>query len=211
MPQLKEQFKAFEKRLPPLSAEEVDKYEEYFSVLRSWNEQMALVSKKSIDLSFATHFCDSLFISDFGKRFLKGDQVYDLGSGAGFPGLIFAIRNPGLQVRLYEKLLKKQNFLTAVVGQLKLKNVEVQGTMPEKKHGGLLLARAVMPPPELFKFLSNRMSEGAVLVVNIGSQAEEPKAPATFKKLEETRYTLPLECGDRRAIAYRFVSRGTKN
>ncbi|NBX76034.1 MAG: hypothetical protein EBQ92_05725 [Proteobacteria bacterium] len=206
---LKEQFKSFQWILPVLSAGEAEKYDEYFSVLRSWNERMALVSKKSIDLSFATHFCDSLFISDFGRRFLKGNQVYDLGSGAGFPGLVFAIRNPEIQVRVYEKLSKKQNFLGAVVGQLKLENVEVMGAMPEEKHSGLILARAVMPPPELFRFLLNRMADGAVLVVNIGSQAEEPAPPKNFKKLDEVRYTLPLDCGDRRAIAYQFVSRGT--
>jgi 16S rRNA (guanine527-N7)-methyltransferase len=206
---LKEQFKSFQGSLPALTASEVEKYEEYFSVLRSWNEKMALVSKKSIDLSFANHFCDSLFISGFGKKFLQGNQVYDLGSGAGFPGLVFAIRNPEIHIRLYEKLLKKQTFLGAVVGQLKLENVEVTGSMPEEKHGGLILARAVMPPPELFQFLSTRMSEGAVLIVNIGSQAEEPTPPKRFKKLEEVRYTLPLDCGSRRAIAYQFVSRGT--
>lgn len=206
---LKELFKNSKETLPKVNSAEVEKYEEYFSVLSSWNERMALVSKKSIDLSFATHFCDSLFISDFGKKFLKSRRVYDLGSGAGFPGLVFAIRNPELQVRLYEKLLKKQTFLTAVVGQLNLQNIEVRGAMPEEKHEGLILARAVMPPPDLFKFLSNKMSDGAVLVVNIGSQAEEPQPPAKFKKLEEIRYTLPLGCGDRRAIAYQFVSRGT--
>ncbi|MFM8270440.1 MAG: 16S rRNA (guanine(527)-N(7))-methyltransferase RsmG [Pseudomonadota bacterium] len=206
---LKDQFKEFGNGLPAVSPTEVEKYEDYFSILRSWNERMALVSKKSIDLSFATHFCDSLFISDFGKKFVKGNKVYDLGSGAGFPGLVFAIRNPELQICLYEKLLKKQTFLGAVAGQLQLKNVEIQGSMPEQKHGGLILARAVMPPAELFQFMLKRMADGAVLVVNIGSQAEEPKAPNKFKKLEELKYTLPLDCGDRRAIAYQFVPRET--
>jgi len=206
---LKEQFNSFQEFLPALTDHEIKKYDEYFSILRSWNEKMALVSKKSIELSFATHFCDSVFISDFGKKFLKGNQIYDLGSGAGFPGLVFAIRNPDIKVRLYEKLLKKQTFLGAVVGQLKLQNVEVRGAMPEEKHQGLLFARAVMPPPELFKFLSTRMSDGSILIVNIGSQAEEPTPPKHFQKLEETRYTLPLDCGSRKAIAYKFVPRGT--
>lgn len=171
---------------------------------------MALVSKKTIGLSFGNHFVDSLFISDFGKKYLVGNQVYDLGSGAGFPGLVFAIRNPEVKICLYEKLLKKQTFLGAVVSQLGLTNVEIKGAMPEQKHGGLIFARAVMPPSELFPFLSRRLSEGAVLIVNIGSQSEAPQAPKNFKPLEEIRYSLPLECGDRRAIAYKFVPRETK-
>ena len=209
MSQLQEQFNIFKDSIPPVSPREQEKYDEYFSILKNWNETMALVSKKSIDLSFANHFVDSLFISDFGKRFLKGNRVYDLGSGAGFPGLVFSIRNPKIRVKLYEKLLKKQNFPSAVVGQLKLENVEIRGSMPEEKHEGLILARAVMPPPELFPFLEKRMAKSSVLIVNLGSQAEEPNPPKAFLKKEEIRYALPLDCGDRRAIAYEYVPRET--
>ncbi|NDG27289.1 MAG: hypothetical protein EB120_08960, partial [Proteobacteria bacterium] len=68
---MKELFKNYQAALPPVSPEEVELYERYFSVLKSWNENLALVSKKSIDLSFANHFVDSIFISDFAKKFLK--------------------------------------------------------------------------------------------------------------------------------------------
>ena len=207
---MKELFKKYQETIPPVSLEQIEKLNQYFSILESWNEKMALVSKKTIGLSFGNHFVDSLFISDFGKKYLVGNQVYDLGSGAGFPGIVFAIRNPEVKICLYEKLLKKQAFLGAVVSQLGLTNVEIKGAMPEQKHGGLIFARAVMPPPELFPFLSRRLSGGAVLIVNIGSQSEAPQAPKNFKPLEEIRYSLPLECGDRRAIAYKFVPRETK-
>lgn len=207
---LMEHFKASAEQIPPVSDREVGLYEKFFQILLDWNQRMALVSKKSIELSFATHFVDSLFISDFGRTFLKGNTVYDLGSGAGFPGLVFAIRNPEARVVLYEKLLKKQTFLNAVVNQLELKNVSVQGAMLDRQHEGLILARAVMPPVELFPFLLPRMKEGSVLVVNIGGQTEKPEAPKGFELLQEKTYPLPLDCGSRRALAYKIVSRETK-
>ncbi|NBV51499.1 hypothetical protein EBR78_09830 [bacterium] len=207
---LMDHFKTFAAQIPSVSDREIGLYENFFQILVDWNQRMALVSKKSIELSFANHFVDSLFISDFGRMFLDGDTVFDLGSGAGFPGLVFAIRNPEVRVALYEKLLKKQTFLNAVVSQLQLKNVSVQGAMPERQHNGLVLARAVMPPDELFPFLHPRMSEGAVLVVNIGGQTEKPEAPKGFQLLKEKTYPLPLECGSRRALAYKIVSRETK-
>jgi 16S rRNA (guanine527-N7)-methyltransferase len=206
---VKELFRAHRNQVPIVSEEEIEKLERYFAILKSWNERMALVSKKTIDLSFGNHFVDSLYISDLGKKYLAGKKAYDLGSGAGFPGLVFAIRNPEITVRLYEKLSKKQSFLSAVVNQLELKNVEIHGAMPEEKHEGLVFARAVMPPDELFPFLAKRLKNKAVLIVNIGSQAEPPKTPSAFKLIEEIRYSLPLNCGDRRAIAYQFVPRET--
>lgn len=205
-----ELFEKYKASLPLVTAEEVSLYNRHFLILKSWNERMALVSKKSIELSFANHFADSLFISDFAKKFLREGQVYDLGTGAGFPGIVFGARYPEIKVRLYEKLLKKQTFLAAVLNDLKLKNIELQGAMPEIRHEGVLLARAVMPPVELFPFVAKRMKAGSVIIVNIGSSAEVPLAPREFQRLEEFRYSLPLDCGDRKAIAFEFVPRETK-
>jgi 16S rRNA (guanine(527)-N(7))-methyltransferase RsmG len=205
-----ELFEKYKASLPPVTTEEVSLYNRHFLILKNWNERMALVSKKSIELSFANHFADSLFISDFAKKFLRGGRVYDLGTGAGFPGIIFGARYPEIKVRLYEKLLKKQTFLAAVINELNLKNIELQGAMPEERHEGVLLARAVMPPAELFPFVAKRLKAGAVIIVNIGSSTDVPLAPKEFKLLEEIRYSLPLDCGDRKAVAFEFVPRETK-
>lgn len=207
---MKELFERYATQIPEVSPQEQSAYEKYFEILENWNQRMALVSKKTIGLSFANHFVDSLFISDFAKQFYQSGEIYDLGSGAGFPGLVFAIRNPDLRITLYEKLLKKQTFLTAVIQGLSSENVKVEGAMPEKLHRGVVLARAVMPPPELFTYLKKRMARDSFLIVNIGSQTPEPEAPPEFLKAGEIVYELPLECGKRRAISYQFVPRETK-
>jgi 16S rRNA (guanine527-N7)-methyltransferase len=136
-------------------------------------------------------------------------EVHDLGSGAGFPGIIFAIRYPERRVVLYEKLLKKQSFLSAVVTQLGLRNVTLQGAMPEEPFQGLFLARAVFPRPDLFKFLRKRLRPGSQLIVNSGGSTEVEAAPAGFLLEKKEVYTLPEDAGPRRVESFLYVPRGT--
>lgn len=170
---------------------------------------MALVSKKSIDKSFATHYADSILISDFAEKYRKGRVVYDLGTGAGFPGIIYAIRYPEAKVKVYERSLKKQTFLSAVLATLNLENIELGGEFPNKKMPGLFLARAVLPPSELFKFMSKRMADGSTLIINVGGQSEEIKSPPQFVRKSHEIYELPLDSGSRRVESFDYVPRGT--
>ena len=202
---MKAQFKEFASQIPDVRKDEVELYERYLEVLREWNEKMNLVSKNSLEKAFASHFVDSIAIAEFGKTFAEGREVSDLGSGAGFPGLIYAIRYPNEPITLYEKIQKKQAFLAAVVERLDLKNVRLQGPFPDRKVEGLFLARAVMKRAELFTFFSERLTLGSRLITNLGGQTEATPAPRQFSLLQHSRYTLPLDCGDRQIEAYEFV------
>ena len=198
---MQEQFLKFKDSLPAVSERELSLYCRHFELLKEWNEKIALVSRKSIDKSFENHYADSLFISDFAHRYFRpGEPVSDLGTGAGFPGVIFAIRYPDAKVTLYEKLQKKRLFLEAVLADLKLPNLKLDSAMPERQFAGMVLARAVMPPPELFPFLQPRLAKGTRLILNLGSQSPDPELPAWLKKITEHRYTLPLDAGPRRLL-----------
>jgi 16S rRNA (guanine527-N7)-methyltransferase len=179
-------------------------------MLRAWNERMNLVSRNSFGMAFENHYADSVFIADFAKRFQEGRPFFDLGSGAGFPGLIFAIRYPGEPITLYEKSLKKQGFLSAVVAQLGLSHARIEGGLERGKLQGIFLARAVMQRPELFAFFARHLKPGARICVNLGGKTEATPAPAEFRRLAETQYTLPKGAGNRRLEIYEFVPRGTK-
>jgi len=206
-------FKTHAERIPSLartSAREIELYETHFSILKSWNERMALVSKKSIDKSFASHYVDSIFISDFAEKLRNGRTVYDLGTGAGFPGIVYAIRYPSAKIEIFERSLKKQTFLSAALAALNLPNINLGGEFPSQRRSGVFLGRAVLPPPELFKYMSKRMSEGSTLVVNVGGSSEPIKAPPHFTKTGEQLYELPMECGPRRVESFYYVPRGTK-
>ena len=210
---LAEQFAQFGDLAPKIGIKrknELELLERHFVLLKEWNERIGLVSRKSIDKSAISHYLDSINIVDFSERWRGSDQVLELGSGAGFPGAIYAIRYPGAQVRLYEKMLKKQSFLTAMSTQLALENVSVAGDFPSKISRSLIVARAVLPPTDLFEFMAKRMETGCKLMVNLGGKSEPVKTPKEFSLLSQIKYELPGDSGNRIAMCFEYVPRETK-
>jgi len=197
-------FEQYQAQIPNCRPEEIAAYEKHFSLLLAWNQKMNLVSRKSIDKAFGAHYVDSLFIADFARRFYEEKEVVDVGTGAGFPGFIFAIRFPDILIEAFEKSLKKQTFLSAVQASLPLPNLRVFERLEDQPRAGLFLARAVFPPEELFRYMRRHMGQGSILIANFGGQTEPVKAPARFTLLDQARYALPQDCGQRRVEAYRY-------
>lgn len=202
----KEKFTEHAALLPPVTPEEVEKYDQYFTLLKEWNEKINLVSRKSIDTSFAYHYADSLWIAEHSHKYLANRTYKDVGTGAGFPGLVFAIRYPQAKVRLYEKLAKRRLFLEDVIQKLELKNTALFGALPDGKHSDLFTARAVFPVEELLPFMKRHMNMGGRLVVTLGSQKEIPEPPRSFKLLESATYELPEGAGNRKIAIFEFCS-----
>lgn len=184
-------------------------YQKHFALLLDWNTRMALVSRKSIDKSFENHYADSIYISEFAHGYYSKGTVFDLGSGAGFPGALFGIRYPKIDVALFERVRKKNLFLNEIVAKLELSNVEVRGEWTNQRLAGLFLARAVTPRPELFQFFKERVSPGSIIIINSGSETELTPPPDDFKLLKTDRYSLPRDAGSRQIEAFERVPRGT--
>ena len=87
-----------------------------------YNEKFNLISKSTIKTIWERHILDSAQLVKFIK-FNDGLSVSDLGTGAGFPGIIIAIynRNPKFHVKLYEKSKVKTKFLKFVCDKLNIK------------------------------------------------------------------------------------------
>jgi 16S rRNA (guanine527-N7)-methyltransferase len=109
-------------------------------------------------------------------------DVCDLGSGAGLPGLVLAIRRPDLQVTLVEPLLRRTAFLDEVVGRLGLPNVEVVRARAEDLHGrrefSAVTSRAVAPLPRLLDWSMPLVREGGAMLAMKGSSAADEVASA---------------------------------
>jgi len=140
--------------------------------------------------------------------------VFDVGSGAGFPGLIFAIRFPGKKITLYESNHTKQTFLHAVATELKLDNVMVKGAAPEKFEPGVIVSRATIARENLFGEMAKRMNEKNTLIVCEGGESQSTPPPdfqktLGFQKTDELYYQLPEKMGGR--VVSAFVSRGTEH
>jgi 16S rRNA (guanine527-N7)-methyltransferase len=91
----------------------------YMERLMLWNSRVALVSQTDPQQIVCKHFVDSLFAA---LKCEGGDRIVDLGSGAGFPGLVAAIVRPEISVCLVESRRKKVSFLNDVIAAAKVEN-----------------------------------------------------------------------------------------
>ena len=113
-------------RLTQVSRETITRLKEYEDFLVKSNNNLNLIGKSTVKEIWNRHFLDSAQVIDFIDK--NDKSLIDLGSGAGFPGLVIAIvlkdRKIPLKVNLIEKSKKKTIFLNEIIKKLNL-NVEV--------------------------------------------------------------------------------------
>jgi|ERR1700722_13132699 16S rRNA (guanine(527)-N(7))-methyltransferase RsmG len=126
-----------------LSEVQLDQLESHYSSLAHWNERLNLT--RIVDLADAVqfHYCESLFLA----RFLPAgtQQIVDVGSGGGFPGIPTAILRPECEVTLVESHQRKSVFLREASRHLH--NVKVVSKRAEDVDGTFdwVISRAVAP------------------------------------------------------------------
>lgn len=96
------------------------KFEHYADMLREWSGRMNLVAPSTLGDIETRHFADSAQLADILPRDVN---IIDLGSGAGFPGVVLAIL--GWRVTCIESIGKKAGFLSTVKTELELNNLEI--------------------------------------------------------------------------------------
>lgn len=197
MQNLSELFRTNADCVPKVSAEEISKYERYLALLEEWNARFNLVSKNSLLNAFSSHFVDSIWIADVAKTHGTG-RFIDLGSGAGFPGMVFAIRH-NTKVFLYERTGKKRNFLEVVKKELLLP-VDILTDFQRDADVCTIMARAVLPPAKLFKALENNIRRGSRLVLPLAKDRPESLVAGKFKLMKSIPYSLPID-GANRSVA----------
>ncbi|MES3036799.1 MAG: 16S rRNA (guanine(527)-N(7))-methyltransferase RsmG [Bdellovibrionota bacterium] len=111
----------------------------YWDELIKANRLLNLIPIKSIANADAIHFADSILASRLIFADLKSKEIVDIGSGNGFPGLVFAILYPQVKMTLVDFDPKKCEFLNNIVGLVGLKNVEVQNVQIDKLPQGSVL------------------------------------------------------------------------
>lgn len=95
-----------------VSRETREKLEIYHTLLLKWQKAINLVSPKTLDESWIRHFADSAQIEPFVSR--ESLTVADIGSGAGFPGLVLAMMRPDIKMHMIESDERKCQFLRTV-------------------------------------------------------------------------------------------------
>ncbi len=93
----------------------------YIQLIARWNKTFNLTAIRDVEEMVCKHLLDSLVV----QPYIEGSIILDVGSGAGLPGIPFAITSPDKDFVLIDSNGKKTRFLTQVKIELKLDNVEV--------------------------------------------------------------------------------------
>lgn len=103
--------------------EKIDKALRYLELIVDYNSHTNITAIREEKAIIEKHFLDSLLLQQFLKE--EDKKLIDIGTGAGFPGMILAIFNEDKNFTLLDSVRKKTDFLNIVKEDLKLSNVEV--------------------------------------------------------------------------------------
>lgn len=121
-----------------LSREQVEKCILYFEQLMIWNRKTNLTAIKKPDEVAEKHFIDCLMITE---QLDALENLMDMGSGGGFPGIIIKIMNPSLNIVLVDSVRKKVSFLNHVIRTLDLDRIKAVHARAEDLHKDQLYAQ----------------------------------------------------------------------
>lgn len=101
-----------------------NKFDIYINFLLEYNAHTNLTSIKEYDSILLKHFYDSIIIEKY-YDFSKAKTILDIGTGAGFPGMILAIMHPNIKITLLDSNNKKLKFLELLTKKMEINNVEL--------------------------------------------------------------------------------------
>jgi len=172
-----------------LSDQMIDQLMAYLNLIEKWNRVYNLTAIRERDEMVKLHFLDSLSILNY----VEMEHVLDVGSGAGFPGIVLAITKPELKVTVMDSVNKKTTFMQQVKSELSLSNLNVVNARVEAYQPTILfdgvISRAFSSIQNMLSMTQHTLKKnGAWLAMKSKDVKEELEA------LDQNQYTLiPLE------------------
>jgi len=176
----------------------------YLELLEKWNRTHNLTAIRNIDEMIGRHLLDSLSIS----RFVHGERVLDVGSGAGLPGIPLAITQPHLTVTLIDSVQKKTRFQQFCATQLSLRNVvpvhaRVEQITPPPTFD-TIVARAFAASEKLLDLTAHLLVDGGqVLAMTASTEYRTGDlAGDGFRVAETKNLSVPGENAERNIVVF---------
>jgi len=147
----------------------IEKLEIYLATLKRWNRVYNLTAIDEDSEIIVKHFLDSLSVNQYIQN---SERILDVGTGAGFPGLILALFNPEKSFVLVDGVSKKISFLQEMIGKLNLKNVIAVHTKVEKynvaEQFDIIISRAFADIKKMTKLTSHLIKDGGKFIAMKG-------------------------------------------
>lgn len=204
----KEKFIAETKKLGiNLTEEQLNKLDQFYNLLIEWNEKINLTRITKKEDVYLKHFYDSLTLTKVIDLSTK-ETLCDVGTGAGFPGIVLKIVYPNLKITLVDALQKRVNYLNEIIKDLQLENIQAIHTRGEDLHDkyDVVTARAVANIEKLLKYTMHLVNNTGVFVAmkgNIDNELTpeiENKISKKYQILKIEKFELPIENSQRSLI-----------
>ena len=183
------------------------RFDTYARLLVEWNEKINLTRITEYEDVYLKHFYDSLTIVKVVDLSTK-QTLCDVGTGAGFPGVVLKIVYPNLKITLVDSLQKRVNYLNEIVKELGLEDIHAIHSRGEdfKETFDVVTARAVANIEKLVTYTMHLVNKNGIFVAMKGNIDEEltsqveQKLSRKYKIEQVEKFLLPIENSNRSLI-----------
>ncbi len=194
-----------------INENQLEKLDKYYQLLVEWNKKINLTRIIEKEDVYLKHFYDSLTL----YRVINLNdklELCDIGTGAGFPGIVLKIVFPNLKITLVDSLLKRVNFLKMVINELNLDNIEAFHIRAEdfakqnKDKYDIVTCRAVSRLNNLIQYcLPILKKDGYFLPMkaNCDDEIDEIKNNKRIKIEKTDKFIIPIENSNRTIVIIR--------
>ena len=190
-----------------LTEDQINKLDKFYNLLIEWNEKINLTRITEEKEVYLKHFYDSLTISKVIDLSTK-ETLCDVGTGAGFPGIVLKIVYPNLKITLVDSLLKRVNYLNSIINDLELSDIKAIHSRGEdfKEKFDVVTARAVANIEKLLNFTMHLVKKDGVFIAMKGNIDEELsdeviiKINKKYQLININKFLLPVENSNRSLV-----------
>ncbi len=184
--------------------EQLNKLEKFYHLMIEWNKKINLTRITEEKEVYLKHFYDSLTLNKV-VDLKKIKTLCDVGTGAGFPGIVLKIIFPDIKITLIDSLQKRVNYLNTIIKELELNNIEAIHTRGEDFKGkyDVVTSRAVANVEKLMDYTMHLVSKKGIFVAmkaKIENELTEKVRNNIENKyiiIKEEKFYLPIEESER--------------
>lgn len=190
-----------------ITEEQLKQLDKFYHLMLEWNEKINLTRITEEKEVYLKHFYDSLTLNKV-INLNEINTLCDVGTGAGFPGIVLKIIFPNLKVTLIDSLLKRVNYLNEIIKELDLKEIKAIHSRGEDYIGSfdVVTSRAVANIEKLVDYTMHLVSKEGIFVAMKGNIEEEltkevrNKIERKYKILNVHEFYLPIENSKRSLV-----------